>query len=90
MHELNRNVLLPPSQVTASSCIRFSDELKMRHFCETEIKHDMPFHTRLQFSYPGTKPCDEAEQESSLEESSQLGVTEKENFVKEEGLRVFF
>ena len=50
----------------------------------------MPFHTRLQFSYPGTKPCDEAEQESSLEESSQLGVTEKENFIKEEGLRVFF
>ena len=62
----------------------------MRHFCETEIKHDMPFHTRLQFSYPGTKTCDEAEQESSLEESSQHGVTEKENFVKEEGLRVFF
>lgn len=61
----------------------------MRHFCETEIKHDMPFHTRLQFSYPGTKPCYEAEQESSLEESSQHGVTEKENFVKEEGLRVF-
>jgi len=50
----------------------------------------MPFLTRLHFNYPGTKPCDEAEQESSLEESSQHGVTEEENLKKEEGLRVFF
>ena len=46
----------------------------------------MPFHTRLLFSYPGTNPYDEAEQEATLEKSSQHGVTEKENFIKEEGL----